>query len=127
MEVAAESEELAQVLEDQDAEAEKVVAAKALAMGVPVEARAEGVGERVSAARAADPVVVELVDRAALEADPEAVGEVAEGVLVDLEAGVPDQVEEAQAEQVEVLAAEVRVAEEVPLAEEVQEPSPANG
>lgn len=90
VEVAAEAEELAQVVEDQEAEAEKVAAAKALAMGVLAEARVEGVGERVPAARAADSVVVELADRAALEAVLAAVGEVAEGLVVDLEAGAPD-------------------------------------
>jgi hypothetical protein len=89
VEVAAEGEELAQVVEDQEAEAEKV-AAKALAMGVLAEARVEGVGERVPAARAVDSVVVELADRAALEAVLAAVGGVAEGLVVDLEAGAPD-------------------------------------
>jgi hypothetical protein len=168
-EVAAEAEELAQVVEGQVAEAERVAAAKALELGVLAEARVEGVGERVSAARAADPVVVELADRAApegvpaavgevaegvgervsaaraadsvvveladLEGVPTAVGEVAEGLVVNLEAGAPDQVEEAQADQVEeaqadrveALAAEVRVAVEVQLAVEAQQPSLVNG
>lgn len=89
VEVAAEAEELAQVVEDQGAEAEKVAAAKAPAMGVLAEGRVEGLRER---ARVADPAVVEL---AALEAVPAAVGEVAEGLVVDLEPGAPDQVEEA--------------------------------
>jgi hypothetical protein len=178
-EVAAEAEELAQVVEDQVAEAEKVAVAKALA--VLAEARLEGLGERVSAARAADPavvelgervsaaratdpavvelgervsaaratdpavvelgervsaaraadpVVVELGERAALEAVPAAVGEVAEGLVVNLEAGAPDQVGEAQADpadQVEAMASEVRVAEEERLAVEAQEPSLVNG
>jgi len=100
VEVAAEAEGLAQVVEDQGAEAEKVAAAKALAMGVVAEARVEGVGERVPAARAA--VVVELADRAALEAVL-AGGEVAEGLVVDLEAGAPDPVEEDLVDLEEVL------------------------
>jgi len=85
MEVAAEAAELAQVVADREAEAEKVAAAKALAVGVP----AEGLGERVSAARVVGLAVVEL---AGLEA-VQAVGEVAEGLVVDLEAGAPAQVE----------------------------------
>jgi hypothetical protein len=134
VEVAVEAEELAQVVEDQGAEAEKVAAAKALAMGVLAEARVEVVGERVSAARAADPVVVELADRAALEAVPAADGEVAAGLVVDLEVGVQaDQVEAqadqvgAQADQVGAQAVEVQVVEEVRLAVEAQEPSLVNG
>jgi hypothetical protein len=119
----AEAEELARVVEDQEAEAEEVAAAKVLPMGVLAEseARVEAVVERASAARAADPVVVELADRAALEAVPAADGEVTEGLVVDLEAGALDQVEEAQADQVEALAAEVR------LVVEAQEPSLVNG
>jgi RND superfamily putative drug exporter len=154
VEVAVEAEELAQVVEDQEAEAEKVAAAKALAMGVPAEARVEAVGERASAALAADLVVVELADRAALEGFPAAVGEVAEGLVVDLEAGAPDQVGaqadqvgaqadqvgaqadqagaqadqvEAQVDQAGAQAAEVQVVEEVRLAVEAQEPSLVNG
>jgi hypothetical protein len=133
VEVAVEAEELAQVVEDQEAEAEKVAAAKALAMGVPAEARVEAVGERAAAALAADLVVVELADRAALEGVPAAVGEVAEGLVVDLEVGA--QAEQvgaqadhagAQADRVEAQA-EVQVVEEVRLAVEAQEPSLVNG
>jgi hypothetical protein len=134
VEVAVEAEELAQVVEDQEAEAEKVAVAKAPAMGVLAEALVEVVGERVSAALAADPVVVELADRAALEAVPAVDGVVAVGLVVDLEVGAQadrvgaqaDQVE-AQADQVEAQAAEVQVAEEVRLAVEAQEPSLVNG
>ena len=139
-EVAAEAEELAQVVEDQDAEAEKVAAAKALELGVLAEARVEGVGERVPAARAADSVVVELAAPAALEAVLAAVGEVAEGLVVDLEAGTladseaaladPEEAladpEEVLADPEEALAEEVP-AEEVRLAVEAQEPSLVNG
>jgi hypothetical protein len=76
---------------------------------------------------------VELADRAALQGVPAAVGEVAEGLVVDLEAGAPDQVEAqadqagAQADQAGAQAAEVQVVEEVRLAVEAQEPSLVNG
>jgi hypothetical protein len=126
VEVAVEAE-LAQVVEDQEAEAEKVAAAKALAMGVQAEARVEVVGEQVAAARAADPVVVELADRAALETVPAADGELAVGLVVDLEAEAQADQEGAQADQGEAQVAEVRVAEEVRLAVEAQEPSLVNG
>jgi hypothetical protein len=97
VEVAVEAEELAQVVEGQEAEAEKV-AAKALAMGIQAEARVEAVEERVAAAQAPDPVVVELADRAALEAVPAADGELAVGLVVDLEVGAQGSQVEAQAD-----------------------------
>jgi len=144
VEVVAEAEELAQVVVDQEGEAEKV-AGKGLAMVLLAEARVEAVAEPVAAALLLEPVVVELADRAALEAVPVAAGEVAVGLVADQVWAQADQVGAqadrvgaqavevqvdrvwAQAVQVGAQAVEVQVAEEVRLAVEAQEPSPVNG
>jgi hypothetical protein len=138
--VAAEAVELVRVAEDQEAPAERVVAAKAPAVLGVVEAGAERAAvaeERAQAARVdleaeapgAELAGVEWEAPAGLEVDPAAAGEGVEALAVDLAAEAPallaarvDLVVDLGAPEVQV----VRVAA-VRLAAEARLPSLANG